>query len=369
MTATQSVTTTSPSEHQGRLQDGALGLPSVLFCIVTGAAPLTAMLFNVPIAVLGGGYAAPAAFIVATVALTVFSVGYTEMSRRVTSTGGFYTFTTRGLGGVAGVGSGLLIAACYIIFSAAVIGVFGYFAATSIDAWLGLDLPAWLYMLFALAVMTAFAYFHIELTAKVLGVSLVAEVLALLVLSVGVLIKGGGPDGLPLGPLNPASIFNNGAAVQTFGAGAAGVALFGAFWSWVGFEMAPNYAEESRNPERIAKTATYGSVIGLGIFYTFVTYCFVVGFGKTGAAEVVKQQYAGAITSAFYPLSDRFVGGPLTVALQVLIITSSFACAMAFYNTGARYLFSLAREGVLPRQLATTSPRSSVPVRAALVVT
>jgi len=27
----------------------------VLFCIVTGAAPLAAMLFNVPVATLGGG--------------------------------------------------------------------------------------------------------------------------------------------------------------------------------------------------------------------------------------------------------------------------------------------------------------------------
>ena len=31
-------------------------------------------------------------------------------------------------------------------------------------------------------------------------------------------------------------------------AGAAGIGIFFAFWSWVGFEMAPNYAEESRDP-------------------------------------------------------------------------------------------------------------------------
>ncbi len=37
----------------GALAGGVLGLPSVLFCIVTGAAPLAAMLFNVPVAVLG----------------------------------------------------------------------------------------------------------------------------------------------------------------------------------------------------------------------------------------------------------------------------------------------------------------------------
>ena len=34
--------------------------------------------------------------------------------------------------------------------------------------------------------------------------------------------------------------------------------------------------------------------------------------------------------------------------MEILIVTGSFACAMAFYNTGARYLFALGREGVLP---------------------
>ena len=37
------------------LASNALGLPQVLFCIVTGAAPIAAMLFNVPVSVSGGG--------------------------------------------------------------------------------------------------------------------------------------------------------------------------------------------------------------------------------------------------------------------------------------------------------------------------
>ena len=83
-----------------------------------------------------------------------------------------------------------------------------------------------------------------------------------------------------------------------FGGGAAGIALFAAFWSWVGFEMAPNYAEETRDPHTIAKRATYGSVIGLGIFYTIMSYAFVTGWGLTGrrGGEVA---VAGEIASAF----------------------------------------------------------------------
>jgi amino acid transporter len=349
-----------------RLAGGALGLTSVLFCIVTGAAPLAAMLFNVPVATLGGGYASPAAFAVATVALTIFSVGYIAMCRRVTSAGGFYTFVSRGLGRVPGLGSGLLIALCYMVFTAAVTGTMGYFASTTVASLTGLELPAWVYMIVGLGLMTVFALFHIELTAKVLGVALVAEVVVLAVLAVGVFATGGA-EGFSLAPLNPLAIFDNPAAVQVFGAGASGIALFAAFWSWVGFEMAPNYAEETRDPHKIARTATYGSVIGLGVLYVIISYVYVTGWGLTGAVEAVQAQYAGEIASAFYPLTDRYVGTWATVLMEILIVTGSFACAMAFYNTSARYLFALGREGVLPTALARTSHRHS-PVAASITV-
>src|SRR3954447_3285873 len=356
----------APRPHE--LARDALGLPAVLFCIVTGAAPLAAMMFNVPVAVSGGGYAVPAAFLIATLALTIFSTGYIEMSRRVTSTGGFYTFISRGLGNVVGLGSGVLIALCYVVFAAAVTGVLGYFAATTFEDWFGVSLPAYAYMFAALALMTGFAWFHIELTAKILGVALVAEVLALLAMCIGIIVSGGGPDGYSAAPLNPANIFDNDAALKVFGAAAAGVAIFGAFWSWVGFEMAPNYAEESREPHRIAKAATYGSVVGLGLFYIFVSYMFVSGWGLNGSAQAVADQFDGKYASAFYPLTDKYVGGGLTTILELLIVTSSFACAMAFYNTGARYLFALAREGVLPKALGRVHPTQRGPVAASMVV-
>src|SRR3954447_10430084 len=363
-------TPAAPAAAEPRIHElarDALGLPAVLFCIVTGAAPLAAMMFNVPVAVSGGGYAVPAAFLVATVALTIFSTGYIEMARRVTSTGGFYTFISRGLGNVMGLGAGILIALCYVVFAAAVTGVLGYFASTTIDDWFGISLPAWAYMFGALALMTSFAWFHIELTARILGVALVCEVLALVAMCIGI-IATGGPDGYSAAPLNPANLFDNDAAVKVFGAAASGVAIFGAFWSWVGFEVAANYAEESREPNKIAKAATYGSVIGLGLFYIFVSYMFVTGWGLTGSAQAVADQFSGKYASAFYPLTDKYVGSGLTRILQLLIVTSSFACAMAFYNTGARYLFALAREGVLPKALGKTHAKRHGPVVAAMVV-
>jgi amino acid transporter len=354
-------------QHSGRLAQNALGLPGVLFCIVTGAAPIAAMLFNVPVTVLGGGFASPAAFLIATVILTIFAVGYIEMARTVTAAGGFYSFVTHGFGPIVGMGTAALISLCYVIFASAVLGVTGYFASTSVNEWFSISIPAWVYMAAIVVIISTLAWFHIELTSKILGVFLISELIGLLIFGFAVLFQGG-DSGISMSPLNPFEIFNNSAAVSAFGAGAAGVALFGAFWSWVGFEMAPNYAEESKDPHRIAGIAMYTSVIGLGILYIFISWMFVTGWGNQGAADAVAKQYAGDLASAFYPLTDRYVGSALTTLFEVLIVTGSFACVLAFYNTASRYFFSMGREGLLPRALGKVHVTHRSPYIASMLV-
>jgi amino acid transporter len=349
------------------LAKGALGLPQVLFCIVTGAAPIAAMLFNTPVVVLGAGYAVPAAFLIATVVLTIFSVGYIEMARKVTAAGGFYSFVSHAFGPVLGLGTAVLITACYIFFSGAVIGVTAYFANTSINDWFSVDIPVWLIMFGSLAIMAALAFFHVELTARILGVFLISEVVGLLVFGFAVLFQGG-KDGIPMDAINPLEVWADG-NTAILGASATGIALFGAFWSWVGFEMAPNYAEESKEPKRIMAPATYISVIGLGILYMFITWMFVAGWGKDGVADGVNGQFAGDYGSAYYPLTDEFGGEWLTTLFEILIITGSFACQFAFFNTATRYIFSMGREGILPRSLGRTHPIHKSPYIAAGTVT
>jgi amino acid transporter len=349
------------------LKRNALGLPALFFCIATAAAPMTALLFNVPVIVSGSGWAAPAAFLVATVMLLIFTVGYIEMSRRVTTAGGFYSFVSHGFGQTLGLGTASVVTASYAILAAAIIGVFGYFANTTIDSWLHINIPVWVLMFGVLLVDLAFAWFDIRITARVLGVFFIAEVLGALILAFAILLVGG-DNGLSTAPLNPLKLFNNQAAIAVFGAAAPGIALFGAFWSWVGFEMAPNYGEETRRPKHIFGRATFGTLIVLGIVYVLVTYAFVEGWGTNHVAQAVKAQFSGQTISAFYPLTGRYVGAWLTSAFKVLIITSSFACQLAFFNTAARYLFALGRERLLPSALGRTHGKHKTPHVAAIVL-
>ena len=291
--------------HPGRSREPArerAGPPEVLFCIVTGAAPLAAMMFNVPVAVLGGGYAAPAAFLIATIALTIFSVGYIEMARRVTSTGGFYAFITRGLGPVWASASGVLIALCYLIFTGAVIG--RWLLRGDEHRRLVRDRPARLRLHgVGLAIMSAFAFFHIELTAKILGVALVAEVLALLVLASGSSATAAAPTASgraaePVRPLRQQRRHRGLRRGRDRHRHLRRVLVLGRL------RDGPELRRGVARPKRIAKLATYASVIGLGLFYIFCSYMFVTGWGLERLGEGRRRPVLGRVSRRPLP-ADR----------------------------------------------------------------
>src|SRR5204863_4317607 len=93
-------------------------------------------------------------------------------------------------------------------------------------------------------------------------------------------------------PLNPVNAFKSFPAEGKIAAGAVGIGLFFAFWSWVGFEMAPNYGEESRDPKRIVPRALYISVIGLGVFYTITPSASLAGCPTTQTALAHSHSHA-----------------------------------------------------------------------------
>jgi amino acid transporter len=343
-----------------KLRGGAIGLGGVLFLTVTGSAPITAMLLNTPIVVGSGeGMGAPAAFMVATVVLTIFSVGYVAMARKKTTAGGFYSYISQGLGREIGFGAGFGSVVAYSVFEASLAGGFAYFLYLKLQAY-GVTISwAWLAigMVVLIGVMT---YFDVSFSAKILAVGLVTEVLILLLFDGMLLAKGH----IYWSAINPVKAFTSFPASKGVAAGAIGIGLFFAFWSWVGFEMAPNYGEESRDPKRNIGRAMYISVIGLGVFYTITSWASLAGYSSAKAAISTAQSNA----SNFYFIpSSQYAGHWVTSVMSYLIITGSFACGMAFHNTTARYIYSLGREGMLPPVLGKTHPKWHSPHIASIV--
>ena len=335
-----------------KLRKHAVGLGGVLFLTVTGSAPISAMLFNTPIMVgFGQGVGAPAAFIFASIVLAVFSVGYVAMARKKTTAGGFYSYISHGLGRELGTGFGSVLA--YSVFEASLCGGFAYFLGQKLNAY-GVNV-SWPWLALGMVVLiSALTYFDVRLSSALLAAGLVSEVAILLVFDGYLLARGH----VRWNALDPVNAFKGFPATGKLAAGAVGIGLFFAFWSWVGFEMAPNYGEESRDPKRIIPRAMYISVIGLGIFYTITSLASLAGYSTVH----------GAIAQAQTNAADYYLGPAKVYAgqwassvLSFLIITGSFACGMAFHNTTARYFYSLGREGLLPSALGRTHHRWKSP--------
>src|SRR3546814_5786302 len=116
---------TKPATERGkprvqRLKPNAGGLWGVMFMAVDTAAPITAMVGNVPVAIgSGNGANAPARYLMATIVLSLFALGYSAIAKHITSTGAFYGYISHGLGRVVGMAAGALTTLAYVVFEAA----------------------------------------------------------------------------------------------------------------------------------------------------------------------------------------------------------------------------------------------------------
>ncbi|HYO39016.1 MAG TPA: APC family permease [Nocardioidaceae bacterium] len=357
------------------LKTGAIGLAGVLFMAVANAAPITAMTGNVPIAIgYGNGLGAPAGYLVATIVLTLFTVGFVSMARYITTAGAFYGFVTHGLGQVWGMATGALATMAYVVFEGSLVGIFAFFTHDALDRWIGVDVNWLLIAIVGIIVIGLFGYFDITIAAAVLGVTLVAEVLLLGALAFAVLFSGGGPDGLvgeAVNPLNAFKALEEGGGLglqidgQAIAAGSAAIGLFFAFWSWVGYETTAVYGEESRDPKRIVPLATLIAVVGLGLFYTFVSWMMIAGNGRSQAIEKANTDAIGLwVDLAEDKLGGAFVGD----IYLLLIVVGSFACGLAFHNAASRYLYAIARELPVTRNsLGRTHGQHQTPHIASMV--
>ncbi|MFF8729040.1 APC family permease [Streptomyces sp. NPDC015171] len=344
-----------------RLKPNAVGLLGVVFMAVATAAPITAMTGNVPFMVSSGnGVGAPASYLVAMVVLAIFSVGFTSMAKHITSTGAFYGFISYGLGRTAGLASGLLATFAYVVFEPALIGIFSTFATTTLQDQTGLDVPWWAFAVLMLAINATGTWFGVSVAEKLLVVLLATEVTVLAAMAVSVALHGGGPHGFTFAPVDP---------VNAFKGTSAGLGLFFAFWSWVGFESTAMYGEESRDPKRIIPKATMISVLGVGVFYVLVSWMAITGNGE---AEAVRAASSANPLAMFFNPTERYVGHWAVDVMQWLMITGSLACGMAFHNCAARYLYALGREGIVPslrHTIGRTHARHGSPHIAGLVQT
>ncbi len=347
------------SSPQGSLAKDRLGVPSVVFFVMSAAAPLTVIA-----GVVTTGYAVsgilgvPFAFIAIAVMLIVFSVGYVAMSRHINNAGAFYTFITKGLSRPLGVGGAWM---ALVAYNALQIGLYGIIGTAVSNALAGKPFNVanppkwWVIALIAWALVAILGVLRVDINGTVLAVLLCAEIIITIVFDVAYLAKPGADlhGSLTFDTLLPNNLF-----VAGFGA----VLVF-TFLGFVGFESAVVFSEESRNPRRTIAMATYLAVIIIGALYALSSWAMSVA---TGPDNIIKDSGEQGPALIFGLAASRLPEIFVQIG-TILFATSVIAAMISFHNTVARYTFALGRERVFPVLLGSTSRGSGAPIAGSIV--
>ena len=134
--------------------------------------------------------------------------------------------------------------------------------------------------------------------------------------------------------------------------------------SYIGFETAADFGEETANPRRNIPIAVIVATLFAIVFYLWTTYSITIGFGVNNGAKM------GADPVALKTIADHVRGRLVTGTLvEIGGMLAAFIVCVACATAAARTLFAMGREGVLPAAFGRTHPRFQTPVNATLAVT
>lgn len=343
---------TGVGPEEGRQLSGHLGTTSLVLSVLAFSAPLVTTAGYMVFVIGPVGKTAPVAWIAAMIALWLFAVGYTTMTRYVPRPGAFYAYISLALGRVVGVGAAYLASLAYVVIGAGVYVFAGITFSSLYASMVGPEVPWWIFTVVTFFLVNSLAYMNIDVSAKVLVVIMLLEVLIVVVFDLATLVQGGA-EGLSLAPLNPVEFVNPGA----------GVALLIAFGTFLGFEATALYRDEVRDPDRTVPRATYIAVFFIGILYAATCYMLVTSYGTQAidsGDELPGDMFAVGI--------DRFVFHGSSTIVNIVVGTSAIASILAIHNVATRYLHNLGVDQAAPSALGVVHPRHKSPSRASLTI-
>jgi amino acid transporter len=339
-----------PATDRG-LKAGVLTLPGVLMQSVTTIAPAIAGLFTVPFIASNAGKATPLAYLGAFIIALFLGYVLAQFSRHLSSTGSYYTFVSRSLGGRPG----FLVAWIYLLFYPVVVAQVGSFMGdtlqTTLKAEYGITVPWWLFMGLLILLCLATAYRGVELSVRVVIVLGLLETAIVLALALTGFARPGAAG-------ISASVFSPSSAPDFHGL-ALGVIF--AIFAITGWDAAAPLAEESANPRRTIPRAVMGSIVILGVFLVLVSWGQISGFDSV-------QKLTDSTELPAFVLGKQHWGVAWWLVLLALF-NSALAVAIACTNAATRFLYGMARAGALPSYLTRVHPRFQTPTGALWVQT
>jgi amino acid transporter len=335
--------------HIGTLQTNVLTWYAVLFACAACVAPMAALFFNVPGMASQAGASTPLVFLIGAIGLLLLIQPITYFARRLTSTAGFSTWIGHGLGHRMGLFAGWLIFGAYALFEAASQAAFGGLTESNLSTFFGLHMPGgWLvYTLASVLLVWILAYFDVKWSVWIMAPFAILEMASLLLFDLAITMHGGATGNDLIHTFTTAGTSLKG--VVPGGWLGVGVAMALAFFSYIGFESAGGYGEETNHPHRAIPFSMIAIAVLMSILYIWTAYSATIGLGWTHAVDTLGN--VSLAPTPYYQLADHYVGSWLKILMSVLVTTSTFASCIAFHQVAARYLYAMGREQVFPAVL------------------
>jgi amino acid transporter len=333
------------SAESGELAKGQL---TTIDCIAQSLAvgPIfSAAALGSLVAILSGGVGP---FVIGLVTVGFLGLGWTisEFAKRYTGAGTLYEYVAHSLGKRAAVfTSGVYIVAIAGLVVAAAI-YFGIDAHAFFNAKTGFGPPWWEWALAFVAIIYLINILGVQISVRSQLIVLTLSLVPFAVLCLMVIIEGGAGGSRSLASFNP---------INSHGSIFKGI-LF-AIALFVGVELAAALGEETANPTRSIPRAVLTTILVIAGFYVLTQWVGTVGFAN------ISDWAKGGYSALAQGRGHRC----LAVVIDLAVLLDLLAIGMGMTVATARGLFTLARDGMLPKRLAATN-RRSVPDMATFVV-
>ena len=293
----------------------------------------------------------PLAYTVALLTMLFTAYSYASMVRRYPVAGSAYTYAQQAFGGGVGFMTGWVLLLDYLFIPMINFMILGLYVSTQFPS-----IPAWIPSLLTLLAVFVFNVLGIKLVSK-LNIFVIALSVASMAIFAIFAIKMTINDPHAPGILEPFIPGSEGFSPIFAGAGI--LAL-----SFLGFDAVSTLSEEAKHPRRdIPRAIMLTTLIG-GVLFIVVSWIGARAYTLPDWAEAPRE----LIDAAGIVLAHHVAGDWLGVLFVIFTIAGCFGSGLAGQVSVARILYSMGRDGTLPKPLGILSKRFGTPIIAATAV-
>ncbi|MGA2341541.1 MAG: APC family permease, partial [Steroidobacteraceae bacterium] len=312
-----------------------LRLPEAVGLSLSVVAPTVTAAFNITLVVQATGAAAPLALAIGMVAIALVALSFMAFTHRVAHAGSAYAYIAHTFGSRAGFIAGWTLLLTYLGFATGFAALVGSFTGAALKE-IGIEVGSWWIGIGLVSLLLAWwlAYRDMRLAGRLMLLLEAIAIAAILVLCIEILRQVHPTPAEVRSTFEPSANFNGWSGL--------GFGMVFSVLSFAGFEGAATLGEETINPRRNIPIALLGTVIFTGIFFVFVAYCEVIGYGTQGLKALANSQ------APLDDLARRYASPRLAIFLDLAAATSCFSGALGGLAAAARIVFALGRAGLAP---------------------